>query len=407
MNPLLRSFLWSMSFCWYAGCCVLSAQTVPSAYTRHEVSVGLGVNLRDEPDYPAPTLRPVAQGIARYTYNLSPNLGVEASYRYGGGPYYGASTDGGAETFLGGGVKGTVRRGRWELFGTLEPGIASFTNGLVGYTSNGGYHPYRYTHFALDVGMGVQRNLSRRTFVRMDAGTLLATEFEQILNPLYYNGYLVLYQQTTGRVANFFESSVSIGHRFGGLREEQPIDTASPRATVGMTFPLFARGNLLDKQIRFDRGLGVWASLPVSRHVDVDGAGFTFPRFDRTGDFQDGGKPAMATLGVKTGIRRDHLGLFAKARAGAIRFSNAYDGATFATNDEYINSLGHRVYQPVVDVGGVVEAYPVKHMVLRTEMGPAIVVYRPATLTISGTTYAVDANHTTGLLLTFGVGYRF
>ncbi len=146
----------------------------------------------------------------------------------------------------------------------------------------------------------------------------------------------------------------------------------------------------------------------MAPHLDLEAAGVRLPHDDFTRDYQDGGQQTLALGGIKTGFRRDRLGLFLKVRSGAIRFSHTFAGSSYATLDEYLDDFeGHPTWQPVLDLGGVVEVYPVRHLVLRAEAGPTEIFYRATTFGLAGQSYPIDGAHASSLLLLFGGGLRF
>ncbi len=345
--------------------------------------------------------------IFHYDLNLSPRLSLETSAAGSGGPTHGGATDGGNEILFTAGLKATVHRGAWEFFGTVEPGIASFSNGLGTYNTDGSIHWYRYTHFALETGVGIQRNLTDRTFLRLDLSAATMAEFDQRLYTQYYQGVVVLYQQTLGNVASLPMASLSVGRRIGRLRTATDSRESAPHVSGGAFFSLYARPNLLQQQMQFQPGIGGWVSTAVAPHLDLEAVGANFRRDDHTGNDQDGGRQAFVFGGLKSGFRTDRVGLFAKARFGGVHFSRTYAGDSFATVDDYLSNPGHGLWQPALDLGAVVEVYPVRHLVLRSELGPTFVFYRATTLTLLGQTYPDNAEHEASMMLLFGAGLRF
>lgn len=395
----------------YSCCITAGAQSSAPPFTRQEVSIGYGIsghNVQGKADPLLPQMNSYGYGpVFHYDLNLSPRLSVEASTAGNGGPTYGGASDGGNEVLFAAGLKATVHRGAWEFFGTVKPGLASFANGVGTYNTDGSIHWYRYTHFALETGVGIQRNLNNRTFLRLDLSAATMAEFDQRLNTQYYQGVVVLYQQSLANVASLPMVSLSIGRRIGPWHTATERRESAPHGSGGAFFPLYARPNLLEQQMQFQPGIGGWVSAAVAPHLDLEAVGANFRRDDHTGDVQDGGRQAFVFGGLKSGFRTDRIGLFAKARFGGVHFSRTYAGDSFATVSDYISNPGHGLWQPALDLGAVVEVYPVRHLVLRSELGPTFIYYRASTLSLQGKTYQYNAEHEASMMLLFGVGLRF
>ena len=153
---------------------------------------------------------------------------------------------------------------------------------------------------------------------------------------------------------------------------------------------------------------GLWGSWNFSRHVSWDSAVLHSPRNSGMEfiDYQAGGRAFEALTGVKAGIRRDHMGYFVKARGGTI---------TFGKTERQINLLPNKTLSldfgmftnPLLDVGGVYEVYPSRHTILRFDAGSATIFYQPKNVISIGQTYAIPGRTQTGMLMSFGAGFRF
>ena len=103
--------------------------------------------------------------------------------------------------------------------------------------------------------------------------------------------------------------------------------------------------------------------------------------------------PAYATqglFGIKAGKRTEHLGIFAKARPG------------FQTNFVVNNREQARF---ALDVGGVVEVYPNRHVVLRFDAGDVIIPF--GNNLVGEGIFAQRLGTTHNFQYNMGVGVRF
>src|SRR5687768_10124644 len=75
----------------------------------------------------------------------------------------------------------------------------------------------------------------------------------------------------------------------------------------------------IDRQSRWEAGFGGRLGYNFSRHVSAE-MELNFIPNDDTLTRIAGGRKVEALFGVKAGIRRDRVGLFAKARPGLVRF---------------------------------------------------------------------------------------
>lgn len=76
------------------------------------------------------------------------------------------------------------------------------------------------------------------------------------------------------------------------------------------------------------------------------------------------GAETATLLGVKSGLRFDHFGVFGKARAGLWRFGG-----------EFFDRRLERKTIPAADLGGVLEYYPSPRTAIRIDLGDTILFY--------------------------------
>ena len=119
-------------------------------------------------------------------------------------------------------------------------------------------------------------------------------------------------------------------------------------------------------------GRAVWHLAPF---VDIDGEVAIHPNAGVQGYKLQG------ALGAKAGIRWSSLGVFAKVRPGLLYFSKDPFGSGRAgvlPRTDWARSL-----DPSIDVGGVVEYYTTRGMIVRFDLGDTIVRYHARTVVVS------------------------
>jgi hypothetical protein len=89
---------------------------------------------------------------------------------------------------------------------------------------------------------------------------------------------------------------------------------------------------------------------------------------------QDGGRAFVGLIGPKAGIRRDRFGVFFKARAGVMSFSNVLTSAAVFGNMETA-----RKTHAALDLGAATEFYPSARTILRFDIGRMLVRYGDST----------------------------
>jgi hypothetical protein len=415
-----RWFAFFLSGCWLFGWA--GGAACAQQYTPREVGVGAASETASAYFYALPLdsytgpRSDFVGPLGRYTWNLSPSLAIEGSVAYLPGSQPGGATDSGHELLALGGVKAGWRGRRFGIYGKAEPGISSWTPGLVVY--EGTRQSYRVvderrTDFTLDLGGVVEVYPAPRTIVRFDAGETLIAEYDQVTlregNPATFE----LEEIVPGHIAQHFSAAVTVARRFGGLREEREREPARSPLDMGVLFSLDQRVHTSDDQILPNRGGGAWMSWNFSKYVALDTTAFYSPQDDRFDFPQDGGRDLMAVWGIKAGIRRDRLGYFATVRPGMMQFSRTNDYQNLYTRP--VVFLSAKTTDFVSDVGGVVEYYAAKHFLLRADVGNGFVHYHGADLryTISSkpTLTPKDAYYPPfqreSIVTLFGVGWRF
>jgi hypothetical protein len=258
----------------------------------------------------------------------------------------------------------------------------------------------------LEYGGVAQYRLTKRWLLRADAGHLMMPEFDRII-ARYSDGSPEVGQM--GEWLQHLDMRIGITRNFGELREAKPEHVPEHSAwDLGAAFSLQPRSLPDWPYMNAYPTLGIWGSWNFSKHVSWDtslmhsgrNSGIEFI------DFQAGGRAFEALTGAKIGIRRDHMGYFAKARGGTITFGKTDRQAAFLPSGAFVADYG-MFTSPVLDVGGVYEVYPSRHTILRADAGSATIFYQPKTYIQQGQTYVVPEQTHTGMLMSFGAGFRF
>lgn len=326
--------------------------------------------------------------LGRTTFNLSPSLAVEGSVGYLPGYQTGGSTDVGHELLAVGGVKAGWRGRRFGIFGKAEPGIASWTPGLIVYRFNTA-DPQNYqilderrTDFTLDLGGAFEWYPTRRTVVRLDVSQTLLAEYDQVLDRfIFTNGeeeYIV-----PGHIAQHLGLMLTVGHRLGRLREETETVPRRDPVDMGVLFSLQQRVHEDGAgQILPNRGGGAWADWNFSKYVGLDGTAFYSPQDDKHDFPQDGGRDTMVLGGLKAGLRRGRMGYFATARPGFLQMSRTESFIdVYGTPRGLVADVRWRKTTDYAQMlGGLVEVYLGKHWEMRADVGNAFIHYHGATV---------------------------
>jgi hypothetical protein len=159
--------------------------------------------------------------------------------------------------------------------------------------------------------------------------------------------------------------------------------------------------HLANGDLSTDNGFAFTASHALNHVLDIDGSVLVLPGGDEI-NYQDGGTETEGFLGVKVGLRREHYGLFVKARPGFSTFPHTYsDGLTYPPP----NVPG---YDFSADVGAVLEVYPTnKHLLFRSDFGNVLTYYHAVAVTTPSGVITQSATGKASVLFMIGAGWRF
>jgi len=166
-------------------------------------------------------------------------------------------------------------------------------------------------------------------------------------------------------------------------------------------------------------GLGGRFTYNLNQHLALEAAGYFFPRQCHFCGRIEEGQIAEGLFGVKIGKRFKKWGVFGKARPGLMNFSRG-NFEIVATSGTGLNAFRidfHHRTNLVFDLGGVVEFYPSKKIVLRVDVGDTIIRYpqrKYSFLTVDPATGATTLDSFTApsyyhrtVQVMAGVGFRF
>jgi hypothetical protein len=373
------------------------------SYSRQEVGVGASA-VSNTPitwtaDGPVSSYHVFAGPLARYTWNLSPSLALEGdvSFHFANRNYFSGANDG--DLLVAGGMKAGWRGKRFGVFEEFKPGVTWYHNGIEEVYPVVKYFDVGY--FTLQQGAVLEYYPSRRLIWRLDAGQRLLAQFD---HTTLDTSTLRVY--SAGAVPTHLSLSVDASYRLGELREEDESVPRKGAADLGIFFPLQIREHMQNQDLRPDRGLGGWFSVPASRYLSLDAAGFRLPQDDRTYYAQDGGPATEIFGGLKAGIRRDRMGYFAKVQPGVVRFDHGLADldqtgpSTFVIHRRPIDNFAW-------DTGGVFEVYPSSHTVLRVDAGNVFIHYHAETITAPTGILYYPPVRKSSILFAFGAGWRF
>jgi hypothetical protein len=166
-------------------------------------------------------------------------------------------------------------------------------------------------------------------------------------------------------------------------------------------------------------GLGGRFTYNLNKHLALEAAGYFFPGKCETCNGQITGHITEGLFGVKAGKRFQKWGVFGKARPGFMSFGKSFFDLvpTGGSGPFPFTFVVRRSTAFALDVGGVIEFYPSKRIVVRFDGGDTILHYAQRTL------HSFSTDPTTGALVPFaftspgytrhnfqftaGVGFRF
>jgi hypothetical protein len=385
---------------------------------------------------------------ARVTYNLNDYFAVEAE-----GNVFPTGTT--PEPSSGGGVQqaqfGVKAGKRWNRFGVFvkaRPGFVSFdrTGNIIAVQTQLAdgtptivfqFNPERKTHFSADMGGVLEFYPSRRLMVRVDAGDTMIRygahdELDSSTIFTTPNTQLPTFRVPTEFVHNF-QFTAGVGFRFrggSGNGDGTPQSAGTEhvrRFEVGVQFSSFALRlspqtfgfpSVLspDQGTNAEAGFGGRVGYNVNDNFALEAEGNFYPRKRYGINSTVGGYPAQMQFGAKAGRRFQHFGVFAKARPGFVTFSRVATltgTETFTFNGQQFAFPSYQDKRKTyfsMDVGGVLEFYPMRRIFTRFDLGDTIIRYgeRDAVgVILANNSLRIPAEFQHNFQFTAGLGLRF
>ena len=152
-------------------------------------------------------------------------------------------------------------------------------------------------------------------------------------------------------------------------------------------------------------GLGGRFAYNINKHLSIDAEANFFPETHLLNE--EFGQKMQGFVGLKAGIRKHRVGVFAKARPGVMWFGEFPSrGNCSPTNFGSVCGVSHEK-DFAMDLGGVFEFYPVDRLILRADLGDTIIKYPERVVTNFPTQIRANGGWKNNLQLSFGVGWRF
>jgi hypothetical protein len=166
-------------------------------------------------------------------------------------------------------------------------------------------------------------------------------------------------------------------------------------------------------------GVGGRFTFNLNRHIALEAAGYFSPGKCDGCNGEITGHITEGLFGVKVGQRFRRFGIFGKARPGIISFSQGFfDLVPNGGSGPFpFNVVVKRQTNFAADLGGVLEIYPTKHLVLRFDAGTTVnrmesrpahsIYFDQATGVFTPFTFTRPGFTTSTFQFIGGVGFRF
>jgi len=188
--------------------------------------------------------------------------------------------------------------------------------------------------------------------------------------------------------------------------------TDEHKAEVGGLFTVIT---LTDFQSRFFPGTGQGSNTVsgvggrfgyyVHKNVAVDAEINFFPEAHLSNE--EVGQKMQGFVGVKAGVRKQRVGIFAKARPGVMWFGEfSSPGSCSSTTFGSVCGVSHQK-DFALDLGGVFEYYPTDRLIVRFDAGDTIIRYPEVQTRLGTIPVLVPAATKNNLQISLGVGWRF
>jgi hypothetical protein len=353
----------------------------------------------------------------RYDFNLNRRLALEAQvdffpedttaiFQYRGGKTVNVVT----------GVRAKAYQSRnFAVYGLIRPGLLVFSSVPQFSTGPPGASPGvkrgAAAEFVLNLGGGVEYYPTPRLITRFEISgnpTRIANS-EQVVKvcPPCQQKILPL----PGSIVDTWRMSFGVGYRLGHLQQKAAEAPVSGKWEIGPQFSTLIVQRLTAYDgVRTEPGVGGFLSYRIFRFVYADTSLTFFPRDTKYTGVLDGGRIFQGFFGIRSGIRRDRFGLFAKVRPGLQTYSRTFTGFQSAPGSpaNRVPTYG-RLTGFNLDLGGVIEVYLPKRSLLRFDAGDSHPYYPDVTVNSPGQPPIAfpGGAQRHAIQLTVGYGWRF
>jgi hypothetical protein len=156
-------------------------------------------------------------------------------------------------------------------------------------------------------------------------------------------------------------------------------------------------------ELRREVGLSGFASYQLAEYVAVDATIGVLPRTVTSSPIA-GGRMLQGLAGVKLGLRRNHVGVFVKTRAGVKRHLAVL--TSFRTEPPFTSTRGG-LSVAAVDVGAVIEVYLQRRLLIRLDGGDTMSLAHGVHYDADGRPATLRAPFGDAIEVAVGAGWRF
>lgn len=290
-----------------------------------------------------------------------------------------------------------------SLFGLVRPGVIHFTKvNVLSGQSDPLYVTQPATYFVLNLGGGIEYYPSPRWILRFDI------EGDPYRVPAFFASTASSSAALPGKINDTVRLNFGVAYRFGVLAENERETKIPGDWEFGPLFSTLAiaREGLVDN-VRTEPGFGGYFSYRFYGVFYLDGDLLYFPRSTSASGPHDGGTILQGLVGLKGGIRRNHMGFFGKVRPGFHSYSQALTGVTTSSGSAPVFS-SDRSTNFVLDLGGIIEFYPRAHSTLRIEVGDTHLFFGTRDVNVDGSMdRASGGKMQHSIQAALGYGWRF
>jgi opacity protein-like surface antigen len=292
-----------------------------------------------------------------------------------------------------------IQTRRLSIFGLVRPGFFHFTDVLYfNSSSTTGFAERSETHFALNLGGGLEYYLNPRWALRVD---IEGNPYRVPNTNVALSGGSAF---SAGKIDDTTRFSFGVAYRPGVLIENEKETNVPGRWEIGPLFStMFIGREGPTDGVRTEPGFGGYASYRFYHVFYFDSDLLYFPRGSNSSGPHDGGEILQGLFGLKGGIRRNHFGIFGKVRPGFNSYSQALSAVSQTGQETFSRSTNF-----VLDLGGIVEFYPGERGTLRLEAGDTHIYFNTRDINLAGTTFPVSGGklqHSIQFIV--GYGWRF